>query len=79
MGSIHVAIWRLSDKEFKRLYLKKKETFFRFFIEFLKCAWNLEHSAKKEGYLSLIITEIYASERDVYSSVQKVLLQHTIR
>ena len=69
MRSIHVAICRLSDNNFKRLYLKKKETFLRFFIELLKCAWNLEHSEKKEGYPSLIITEIYASERDVYSSV----------
>ena len=69
MRSIHVARCRLSDNKFKRLYLKKKETFLRFFIELLKCAWNLEHSEKKEGYPSLIITEIYASERDVYSSV----------
>ena len=23
---------------------EKGETFFEFFIEFLKCAWNLEHS-----------------------------------
>ena len=69
MRSIHVAICRLSDNKFKRLSLKKKETFLRFFIELLKCAWNLEHSEKKEGYPSLIITEIYASERDVYSSV----------
>ena len=69
MRSIHVAICRLSDNKFKRLYLKKKETFLRFFIEFLKCAWNLEHSEEKEGYPSLIIIEIYASDRDVYSSV----------
>ena len=48
---------------------QKGETFFRFFIEFLKCAWNLEHSEKKEEYPSLIITEIIASERDVYLSV----------
>ena len=41
---------------------------FRFFIAFLKCAWNLEHSEKKEEYRSLIITEIIASERDVYLS-----------
>ena len=27
---------------------EKGETFFRFFIKFLKCAWNLEHSQKKE-------------------------------
>ena len=40
-----------------------------FFIAFLKCAWNLEHSEKKEAYPSLIITEIIASERDVYLSV----------
>ena len=34
---------------------------------------------KKEEYPSLIITEIIASERFVYLSVWKVLLQHTIR
>ena len=27
---------------------QKRKTFFRFFIEFLKCAWNLEHSEKKK-------------------------------
>ena len=42
---------------------------FRFFIAFLKCAWNLENSEKKEEYPSLIFTEIIASERDVYLSV----------
>ena len=40
-----------------------------FFIAFLKCAWNLEHSGKKEEYPCLIITEIIASERDAYLSV----------
>ena len=69
MRSIPAAICRLSDNNFKRLYLKKKETFLRFFIEFLKCAWNLVHSEKKEQYPSLIITEIIPSERDVYLSV----------
>ena len=48
---------------------QKGESSFRFFIEFLKCAWNLEHSEKKEEYPSLIITEIIALERDVYLSV----------
>ena len=48
---------------------QKGENFFRFFIAFLKCAWNLEHSEKKEGYPSLIITEIIASERDVHLSL----------
>ena len=47
----------------------KGETFFEFFIEFLKCARNLEHSEEKEEYPSLIITEIIAFERDVYLSV----------
>ena len=69
MRSIPVAICRLSDNKFKCLYLKKKETFFRFFIEFLKYGWNLEHSEKKEEYPSLIITKSIASERDVYLSV----------
>ena len=48
---------------------EKGETFFGFFIEFLKCAWNLEHSEKKEEYPILIITEIIASEWDVYLRV----------
>ena len=33
---------------------------------------------EKKGYLSLIITEIIASERHFYLSVSKVFLQHTI-
>ena len=46
-----------------------ENTFCRFLIAFLKCAWNLEHSEKKEEYPSLTTTEIIASERDVYLSV----------
>ena len=45
---------------------QKGKTFFGFFIAFLKCALNLEHSEKKEEYPSLIITEIIESERDLY-------------
>ena len=48
---------------------QKGDTLFGFFIEFLKCAWNFEHFEKKEEYYNLIITEIIASERDVYLSV----------
>ena len=48
---------------------QKGKTFCPFVIVFLKCSWNLEHSEKKEEYPSLIITEIIASERDVYLSV----------
>ena len=47
------------------LYQKRKNLS-GFFMAFLKCAWNLEHSEKKEEYRSLIIAEIIASERDVY-------------
>ena len=38
-------------------------------IAFSKCAWNLEHSEKKEEYPNLIFIEIIASERSVYLSV----------
>ena len=38
-------------------------------MAFLKCAWNLENFEKKEQNPSLIITEIIASETDVYQSV----------
>ena len=57
---------------------QKGKTLCGFFLAFLKCAWNLEHSETKEEYPSLIITEIIVSEKDVYLSVWKVLLQHTI-
>ena len=81
MTSIPVAIWRFSYNNLKRQtpLSQKDMAFFRFFFAFLKCAWNLQHSEKKEGYPSPIITEIIPSERDVYLSVWKVLLQHTIR
>ena len=48
---------------------QKRQVFYQFLIVFLKCAWNLEHSEKKEEYPSRIITEIIASERDVYLNV----------
>ena len=56
-------------QQFKTRLSQKGKTLGGFFIAFLKCAWNLEHSEKKEEYPSLIITEIIASERDVYLSV----------
>ena len=48
---------------------RKGKTIFLFFIGYLKCASNLEHSEKKEEYSSLIIAEIIESERDVYLSI----------
>ena len=75
------------SRRYMQIFLQQLETplsqkgiaFIGFFIAFLKCAWNLQHSEKKEKYPSLIITEIIASERDIYLSVWKVLLQHTTR
>ena len=56
-------------QQLQRLLSQKGNTFFQFSIGFLKCAWNIKHSEKKEEYPSLIITEIIASERDIYLSV----------
>ena len=56
-------------QQFKPPLTQKGNTFGGFFIAFLKCAWNLEHSEKKEEYPRLITTEIITSQRDVYLSV----------
>ena len=57
---------RIFWQELQTPLSQKGKTFFGFFIAFLKCAWNLEHSEKKEEYPRLIITEIIESERDLY-------------
>ena len=56
-------------QQLQTLLSQKGKTFREFFNPFLKCAWNLEHSEKKEVYGGIIITEIIASEWDVYLSV----------
>ena len=45
---------------------QKQMTFCGFFIEFLKCAWNLEHLEKKDEYPSLIISDMMECERCRY-------------
>ena len=55
-------------QQFQMRLSQKGKTICGFFIAFPKCAWNLEHSEKKD-YSSLIITEIIASERNIYLSV----------
>ena len=50
-------------------FSQKGEAFCQFLIPFLKCAWNLKISEKKEEYPSLILTEIISSERVNYLSV----------
>ena len=79
MTSIPVAICRFSYNYLKRLYLKKEWLFLDFLLHFWNVPENYNILKKKGKYPSLIITEIIASERDVYLSVWKVLLQHTIR
>ena len=56
-------------QQFQRPLSQNRMVVFRFFIAFLKWAWNLEHSEKKEEYPSLIITEFISSEKDVYLRV----------
>ena len=56
-------------QQLQTILSQEEKTFRGFFIAFPKCAWNLDHSEKKEEYPRLINTEIIASERDVYLSV----------
>ena len=56
-------------QQLQAILSQKGKTLSGFFIAFLKTARNLEHSENKEEYPILIITEIIASERDVYLSV----------
>ena len=53
-------------QEVQTVLSQKGKAFCQFFIAFLKCAWNLEHSETKEEHPSIIIIEIIASERHVY-------------
>ena len=45
-------------QQLQRPLSHKGRSFFGFFIAFLKCAWNSEHSEKKEEYPCLIVSEI---------------------
>ena len=56
-------------QQFQTPLYKKQKVFSGFFIEFLKCAWNLEHFKKKDEYPSLIISEIIDAERRGYLNV----------
>ena len=66
-------------QQFQTPLSQKLKTFSGFFNAFRKCAWNLEHFQKKDEYPSLIISEIFDTERRGYLNVWKVLLQNTIR
>ena len=50
-------------QQFQTPLSRKQKTFSRYFIAFLKCAWNLEHFQKKDEYPSLTISEMIDAER----------------
>ena len=56
-------------QQFQMPLSQKQKTFSGFFIAFLRCAWNLEHSQKKDEYSSLIISKIIDAERRDYLNV----------
>ena len=69
MSSIPVAIWRFSDNNFKRFYLKKKTHFVTFWLLFRNVHEIYNILKERKEYPSLITNEIIGSERDVYLSV----------
>ena len=66
-------------KQIEAPFSQKQNTFWGFFLAFLKYTLNLEHFEKKYELPSLVISKIIDSERSGYLNVQKVLLQKTIR
>ena len=69
MTSIPVAICRFCYNNFKGLSLRKERLYENFLLHFWNVHEILNILKKKEEHYSLIITEIIASERDVYLSV----------
>ena len=56
-------------QQFQTPLSQKQKSLSGFFIAFLKCAWNLEHFQKKDGYPNLIISDIIDVERRGYLNV----------
>ena len=56
-------------QQFQTPLSQKQNIFSWFFIEFLKCEINLDHSRKEDEYPSLIISEIIDDERRGYLNV----------
>ena len=56
-------------QQFQTPLSQKQKTFSGFVIDFLKCAWNLEHFQKNDEYPRLIISEIIDAERRGYLNV----------
>ena len=60
---------QILPQQFQTPASQKQKIFSRFFIVFVKCAWNLEHFQKKIEYPSVIISEIIDAERRGYLNV----------
>ena len=56
-------------QQLEALLYQQQKTFSGWFLAFLKCALNLEHFAKKDGYSSLVISKVIDSERGGYLNV----------
>ena len=56
-------------QQFQTPASQKQKIFSRFFIAFLKYAWNLQHFQKRDEYPSLIISEIIDAKRRGYLNV----------
>ena len=56
-------------QQFQTPLSHKQKISFRFFIAFMKCAWNLENFQKKDEYSSLIISEIIDAKTRGYINV----------
>ena len=56
-------------QQFQTTLSQKQNSFSRFFIAFLKYAWNLEQFRKKDSYPSIIISEILDFEKRGYINV----------
>ena len=56
-------------QQLQTLLSEKGKTFSGFFIEVLKCAWNLQHFEKKDESPSLINSEIIVSDWGCYWNV----------
>ena len=56
-------------QQFQTPLSQKQKIFSGFFIAFLKCALNLDHFLKKDGYPGLIISDIIDAERRGYLNV----------
>ena len=56
-------------QQFQTPLSQKQNAFSWIFIEFLICAWNLEHFQRKDKYPSLIISEFIDAKRRGYLNV----------